>query len=99
MTAAATGSESRNQERGEPACGVDIYHPPSTLRCPDNWLAAGWREHACACAVLSLAYGAIFAIVGLLLVVGLTQVGRLRGSWCLRGWLHSDRVPCWPACA
>lgn len=41
---------------------------------PYNWLAAGWRDmwrvpH------VSLAYGAIFAVAGLLLTIGLTQVG------------------------
>jgi len=43
---------------------------------PYNWLAAGWRD-MWRLPRLSLAYGAIFAIVGLLLVVGLTQVGLL----------------------
>jgi len=43
---------------------------------PYHWLAAGWRD-TWRVPRLSLAYGAIFATVGLLLVVGLTQVGLL----------------------
>ena len=43
---------------------------------PYNWLAAGWRDMWRVPRV-SLAYGVFFALVGLLLVVGLTQVGLL----------------------
>ncbi|MGB3036366.1 MAG: hypothetical protein WBB72_03145 [Methyloceanibacter sp.] len=41
---------------------------------PYSWLAAGWRDMWRVPRV-SLAYGAIFAVTGLLLAVGLTQVG------------------------
>src|SRR5262245_28374106 len=41
-----------------------------------SWLAAGWRD-MWRVPRISLAYGAIFAVVGLLLMVGLTQVGLL----------------------
>lgn len=41
---------------------------------PYNWLAAGWRDMWRVPRV-SLTYGAIFAVAGLLLAVGLTQVG------------------------
>jgi uncharacterized membrane protein len=43
---------------------------------PYGWLSAGWHDLWCVPRV-SLAYGAIFAVVGLLLTVGLTQVGLL----------------------
>jgi uncharacterized membrane protein len=43
---------------------------------PYNWLAAGWRDMWRVPRV-SLAYGAIFAVAGLLLAIGLTQVGLL----------------------
>jgi uncharacterized membrane protein len=41
---------------------------------PYNWLAAGWRD-LWRTPGISLAYGAIFAIAGLILTVGLAQVG------------------------
>jgi uncharacterized membrane protein len=41
---------------------------------PYSWLAAGWRDMWRVPRV-SLTYGAIFAVAGLLLAVGLTQVG------------------------
>ena len=43
---------------------------------PYNWLAAGWVDMWRVPRV-SLAYGAIFALAGLLLAIGLTQVGLL----------------------
>jgi uncharacterized membrane protein len=43
---------------------------------PYSWLAAGWRD-LWRVPRVSLAYGLFFALLGLLLVVGLTQVGLL----------------------
>ena len=53
--------------------------PPYAIRevpfdAPWSWLAAGWRDMWRVPRV-SLAYGAIFAVAGLLLAFGLTQVG------------------------
>ena len=55
--------------------------PPYAIRkvpfdVPYNWLAAGWRDMWRVPRV-SLAYGATFALAGLLLAIGLTQVGLL----------------------
>ena len=41
---------------------------------PWNWLAAGWRDLT-ATPVLSLSYGAIFALVSIGLAYGMTQIG------------------------
>ena len=54
--------------------GYTIRHVP--FDAPYSWLAAGWHD-MWRVPRLSLAYGAFFAIVGLLLVVGLTHVGVL----------------------
>src|SRR5262249_23901553 len=43
---------------------------------PHSWLAAGWRD-MWRVPRISLAYGAIFALAGVLLAVGLMQVGLL----------------------
>jgi uncharacterized membrane protein len=43
---------------------------------PYSWLRAGWRDMWSVPRV-SLAYGAVFAVVGFLLTVGLTQIGLL----------------------
>ena len=43
---------------------------------PYSWLAAGWRD-MWRVPCVSLAYGVLFALLGLLLAVGLTQVGLL----------------------
>jgi uncharacterized membrane protein len=73
MSAAATKSEAIKQDISRPVAPVyAIRQVP--FDAPYSWLAAGWRDLWCLPSV-SLAYGAIFAVAGLLLTLGLTQVG------------------------
>ena len=76
MTATAMGSEVETKKEASPLAVSTYTIRQVPFDAPYNWLAAGWRDMSRVPRV-SLAYGAIFAIVGLLLVVGLTQVGLL----------------------
>lgn len=74
MRAAATksGAAAKRKATRSEASVYAVRRVP--FDAPYNWLAAGWRDmwrvpH------VSLAYGAIFAVAGLLLTLGLTQVG------------------------
>ena len=74
MTAADTRPEAEAKQGARPfvAPGYALRKVP--FDAPYSWLAAGWRDMRRVPRV-SLAYGAIFAIAGLLLSVGLTEVG------------------------
>jgi uncharacterized membrane protein len=73
MSAAATKSEAIKQDISQPVAPVyAIRQVP--FDAPYSWLAAGWRD-LWRVPRVSLAYGAIFAVAGLLLTLGLTQVG------------------------
>lgn len=74
MTAAETRSEAEANQGASPfpAPAYAIREVP--FDAPYSWLAAGWRDMWRVPGV-SLAYGAIFAVTGLLLAVGLMQVG------------------------
>ena len=66
-------------EAGAKQAASSFAVPPYAIRevpfdAPWSWLAAGWHDMWRVPRV-SLAYGAIFAIAGLLLSVGLTEVG------------------------
>ena len=76
MTATAMGSQVETKKAASPLTVSTYTIRQVPFDAPYNWLAAGWRDMWRVPRV-SLAYGAIFAIVGLLLVVGLTQVGLL----------------------
>ena len=76
MTATAMGSQVETTKEASPLAVSTYTIRQVPFDAPYNWLAAGWRDMWRVPRV-SLAYGAIFAIVGLLLVVGLTQVGLL----------------------
>ena len=77
MTATARQAQkSKLRKRRAPLRCRHIPFGKYPSHAPYNWLEAGWRD-MWRLPRLSLAYGAIFAIVGLLLVVGLTQVGLL----------------------
>ena len=74
MTSADTRPEAEAKQGARPfvAPGYALRKVP--FDAPYSWLAAGWRDMWRVPRV-SLAYGAIFAIAGLLLSVGLTEVG------------------------
>lgn len=74
MTAADTRPEAEAKQGARPfvAPGYALRKVP--FDAPYSWLAAGWRDMGRVPRV-SLAYGAIFAIAGLLLSVGLTEIG------------------------
>jgi uncharacterized membrane protein len=74
MTAADTrpGAEAKQGARPFVAPGYALRKVP--FDAPYSWLAAGWRDMGRVPRV-SLAYGVIFAIAGLLLSVGLTEIG------------------------
>ena len=74
MTAADTRPEAEAEQGARPfvAPGYALRKVP--FDAPYSWLAAGWRDMGRVPRV-SLAYGAIFAIAGVLLSVGLTAVG------------------------
>jgi len=69
MTAEEIGSEAEANQ-GAPAFAIREV----PFDAPYSWLAAGGRD-MWQVPLVSLTYGAIFAIAGLLLAVGLTQVG------------------------
>src|SRR5215469_7397212 len=70
------GSQVETKKEASPLAVSTYIIRQVPFDAPYNWLAAGWRD-MWRVPRLSLAYGAIFATVGLLLVVGLTQVGLL----------------------
>ena len=76
MIAAETRPEAEAKQGATPfvASAYAIRQVP--FDAPYSWLAAGWRD-MWRVPRISLAYGVFFAVVGLLLVVGLTQVGLL----------------------
>ena len=74
MTAEGTRADAKEGANGSVAPTYAIRHVP--FDAPYSWLAAGWRDMWRVPRV-SLAYGAIFALAGVLLAVGLTQVGLL----------------------
>jgi len=76
VTATSIGSQVETKKEASPLTVSTYTIRQVPFDAPYNWLAAGWRDMWRVPRV-SLAYGAIFAIVGLLLVVGLTQVGLL----------------------
>ena len=92
MTATATGSEVETKKEASPLTVSTYTIRQVPFDAPYNWLAAGWRD-MWRVPRLSLAYGAIFATVGLLLVVGLTQVGLLSLILVLAGGFIRS-VPC-----
>jgi uncharacterized membrane protein len=74
MTAEEIGSEADADQGASPFAAPDYASREVPFDAPYSWLAAGWRDMWRVPRV-SLAYGAIFAITGLVLAVGLTQVG------------------------
>lgn len=76
MAATGMGSQVETKKEASPLAVSTYIIRQVPFDAPYNWLAAGWRD-MWRVPRLSLAYGAIFATVGLLLVVGLTQVGLL----------------------
>jgi uncharacterized membrane protein len=76
MNSAAKRTEIDTKQETSPlvASAYTIRQVP--FDAPYNWLAAGWGD-IWRVPRVSLAYGVFFALVGLLLVVGLTQVGLL----------------------
>jgi uncharacterized membrane protein len=74
MTAEETRSEAETEQGSSPFVAPAYAVRQVPFDAPYSWLAAGWRDmwrvpH------VSFAYGAIFAVTGLVLAVGLTQVG------------------------
>jgi uncharacterized membrane protein len=76
MTAAEMGLEAEAKQGASPFVAPAYAIRDVPFDAPYSWLAAGWRDMGREPRV-SLAYGAIFAVAGLLLTVGLTQVGIL----------------------
>lgn len=76
MTATVMGSQVETTKQASPLTVSTYAIRQVPVDAPYNWLAAGWHDmwHV---PRVSLAFGAIFAVAGLLLVVGLTQVGLL----------------------
>ena len=74
MTAEETRSEAEAKQGASPFVAPAYAIREVPFDAPYSWLAAGWRDMWRVPRV-SLAYGAIFAVTGLLLAVGLTQVG------------------------
>ena len=74
MTAEETRSEAEAEQGASPFVAPAYAIREVPFDAPYSWLAAGWRDMWRVPRV-SLAYGAIFAVAGLLLAVGLTQVG------------------------
>jgi hypothetical protein len=60
--------------RSEAEAAAPVYAIREPFDSPYSWLAAGWRD-MWRVPCVSLTYGAIFAVAGLLLAVGLTRVG------------------------
>jgi uncharacterized membrane protein len=76
VAATGMGSQVETKKEASPLAVSTYIIRQVPFDAPYNWLAAGWRD-MWRVPRLSLAYGAIFATVGLVLVVGLTQVGLL----------------------
>jgi uncharacterized membrane protein len=76
MTAEETMPEAEAKQGASPFVAPIYIIREVPFDAPYSWLAAGWRDMWRVPRV-SLAYGAIFALAGLLLAVGLTQVGLL----------------------
>ena len=74
MTAAETRPEAEAKQGASPFVGPAYAIRKVPFDAPYSWLAAGWRD-MWRVPCVSLAYGAIFAVTGFLLTVGLTQVG------------------------
>ena len=74
MTAAETSPEAGAKQGVSPLVAPAYAIREVPFDAPYAWLAAGWRDMWRAPQV-SLAYGAIFAVAGLLLSVGLREVG------------------------
>jgi len=74
MTAEEIGSEAEANQGASPFAAPAYAIREVPFDAPYGWLAAGWRD-MWRVPDVSLTYGAIFAIAGLLLAVGLTQVG------------------------
>ena len=74
MTAPDTRPEAEAKQGARPFVAPGYVLRKVPFDAPYSWLAAGWRDMRRVPRV-SLAYGAIFAIAGLLLSVGLTEVG------------------------
>ena len=74
MTAAETRPEAEATQGASPFVAPTYPIREVPFDAPYSWLAAGWRDmwHV---PRVSPTYGAIFAVAGLLLAVGLTQVG------------------------
>src|SRR5215468_8236139 len=69
---ANTTSQSRRASRSSPIAGVTVERVP--FDAPWNWLAAGWRD-LWAAPRISLAYGALFALLSVGLMLGLLVTG------------------------
>ena len=74
MTASDTRPEAEAKQGARPFVAPGYVLRKVPFDAPYSWLAAGWRDMRRVPRV-SLAYGAIFAVAGLLLSVGLTEVG------------------------
>ena len=74
MTAEDTRSEAEAEQAASPFVAPAYAIREVPFDAPYSWLAAGWRD-MWRVPQVSLAYGAIFAVAGLVLAVGLTQVG------------------------
>ena len=74
MNAEETRSEAEAEQAASPFVAPAYAIREVPFDAPYSWLAAGWRD-MWRVPQVSLAYGAIFAVAGLVLAVGLTQVG------------------------
>jgi uncharacterized membrane protein len=74
MTAAETRPEAEAKQGASPFVAPAYAIREVPFDAPYSWLAAGWRDMWRVPRV-SFAYGAIFAVAGFLVAVGLTQVG------------------------
>jgi len=74
MTAAETRPEAEAKQGASPFVAPAYAVREVPFDAPYSWLAVGWRDMWRVPRV-SLAYGAIFAVAGFLLAVGLRQVG------------------------
>ena len=74
MTAAETRQEAEAKQGASSFAAPTYAIREVPFDAPHSWLAAGWRDMWRVPSV-SLTYGAIFAVAGLLLAVGLTQIG------------------------
>jgi uncharacterized membrane protein len=74
MKAAETRPEAEDKQAANTFVAPAYAIREVPFDAPWSWLASGWRDIWCVPRV-SLAYGAIFAVAGILLSFGLTQVG------------------------